>query len=126
MRPQGPQSERKKKPVLLWGPSEEAVHDPALTSTSQHPLHSILSFLTLLNSSYSQASVLLSPPAWGSSLHKGLVSQGRPTTLSVASNTTPGAPKDGWSLVPYFKRGSKSMKQLLSRPVHTHPIQPHQ
>ena len=92
-----PSLREKKKTVLLWGPSEEAVHDPALTSTSQHPLHSILSFLTLLNSSHSQASVPLSPPAWEASLHKGLVSQGRPTTLSVASNTTPGAPKDGWS-----------------------------
>lgn len=49
MRPQGPQSERKKT-VLLWGPSEEAVQNPALTSTSQTPLHSTLSSLTLLNS----------------------------------------------------------------------------
>lgn len=62
MRPQEPQSERKKT-VLLWGPSEESVHDPALTSISQTHLYPILASLTLLNSSHSQASVSLSAPA---------------------------------------------------------------
>lgn len=98
------------------------MHNPALTS--QTSTRATLSSLTLVNSSHSQTSVSLNAPAWKSSLRKWLVSQGRPATLSMASKTIPLAPsKDGWSLLPYFKRVFKSMKRLLSHPVHTHTAQ---
>lgn len=68
-------------------------------------------------------SVPHSARAWESLLQKGLVSKGRPATLSMGLKNNLVAPsKAGWPLVPYFKRVHEV---ILSHPMHTCPRPSH-